>query len=303
MFSFTLAVWPLGRALAYQRPNFTPGFNLFSPPEDVAVGHKASAQMDHSLPLVQDPAVVQYINSLGKYLSQFAPNQKTFKYPWTFHVVNSDAINAFALPGGYIYVNRGAIVAAQDEAELAGVLAHEEGHVVMRHGTHEASEKLLADMPLEILAGYLGQNSSLLGQLTELGIGLGVNSLFLKNSRDMETQADRVGTYILYRSGYDPYAMAQFFKIIQEKYPERTLEFFSDHPDPGNRIEAVDEEVPELGPAKTWKTDSPEFEAIKQRLLAMPPPPKSQGAHEGAGAALPPGGNRPILTNLREEKN
>lgn len=264
-----------GAAFSYERPDFQPGFNFFSRQQDVEVGRKAAAQMDRTLPLVRDPVVVSYVNHLGKYLAQYAPNQKGFRYDWTFQVVNSDQINAFALPGGYIFVNRGAIEAAQDEAQIAGVLAHEEGHVVMRHGTHQASEKLLADAPLEILAGYLGQSGSLLDVLAQMGIGFSVNSFFLKNSRDMEAQADRVGTYILYQSGYDPYAMAQFFQIIQKKYPQQTAQFFSDHPNPGNRIEAVDREVPELGPPKSWKTDSPEFEIIKKLLLAMPPPPKA----------------------------
>ncbi len=261
-------------AFSYERPNFQPGFNFFSRKQDVAVGRKAAAQMDRTLPLVRDPVVVRYVNGLGKYLAQYAPNQNGFKYDWTFQVVNSNQINAFALPGGYIFLNRGAIVAAQNEAQIAGVIAHEEGHVVMRHGTHQASEKLLADAPLEILAGYLGQSGSLLDTLAQMGIGFSVNSFFLKNSRDMEAQADQVGTYILYRSGYDPYAMVQFFQIIQKKYPQQTAQFFSDHPNPGNRIEAVGREVPELGPPRPWKTNSPAFEAVKQLLLAMPPPPK-----------------------------
>jgi predicted Zn-dependent protease len=254
--------------------------------------------------LVKDPEIVRYVNGLGRHLSQYAPNQNGFEYHWTFHVVNSGDINAFALPGGYIFVNRGAIVAAQDEAQLAGVIAHEEGHVVMRHGTHQVSEKLLAEAPLEILAGYLGQSGGLLSQLAQLGIGFGVNSIFLRNSRDMEAQADQVGTYILYRSGYDPYAMAQFFEIIQRKYPDRTIQFFSDHPDPGNRIQTVNQEVPELGPPKQWKTDSPQFEAIKQRLLAMPLPPKPKAADgrlrasEGKSAA---GRSQLTVTNPLEE--
>ena len=198
------------------------------------------------------------------------------KYAWTFKVVNSSEINAFALPGGFIFVNRGAIEAAQDEAQLAGALAHEEGHVVMRHGTHQASEMMLAQAPLSLLAGVLGQSSSLAGQLAQLGLSFGVNSILLRNSRSAESQADEVGTYILYRAGYDPYAMAQFFGIIQKKYPRQTIQFFSDHPNPGNRIRNVDEEIPKLGPRKDWKEDSPEFQAVKQKLQHMPPAPKPQ---------------------------
>jgi predicted Zn-dependent protease len=255
--------------------NFRPGFNLFSPSQDVEVGQQAATEVNKQLPLVRDSQVVGYVSNLGKRLAAIAPNQSgSAKYSWTFNVVNSSEINAFALPGGFIYVNRGAIEAAQDEAQIAGVIAHEEGHVVMRHGTHQASEMLLAQAPLSILAGLLGQSSSLAGQLAQLGLSFGVNSILLRNSRSAESQADEVGTYILYRAGYDPYGMAQFFKIIQQKYPQRTIQFFSDHPDPGNRIKNVDEEIPRLGPKKDWKTDSPEFEALKQRLQSMPPAPK-----------------------------
>jgi predicted Zn-dependent protease len=261
--------------LAVERLNFRPGFNLFSPSQDVEVGQKAAEDVNKQLPLIRDSQVTGYVSDLGKKLSMIAPNQSgDAKYTWTFNVVNSPEINAFALPGGFIYVNRGAIEAAQNEAQIAGVLAHEEGHVVMRHGTHQASEMVLAQAPLSILAGLLGQSSSLASQLTQLGLAFGVNSILLRNSRSAESQADEVGTYILYRAGYNPYGMAQFFGILQQKYPQRTIQFFSDHPNPGNRIRNVDEEIPKLGQKKEWKTDSPEFQAVKQRLKNMPPAPK-----------------------------
>lgn len=275
-----LAVVALSPVLVYaaQRLDFRPGFNLFSPAQDVELGRKASSEVNSQLQLVRDRQVVGYVTQLGKRLAQFAPSKpSSVKYDWTFNVVNSADINAFALPGGFIYVNRGAIEACQNEAQIAGVLAHEEGHVVMRHGTHQASEMMLAQAPLSILAGLLGQSSSLASQLAQIGINFGVNSILLRNSRAAESQADQVGTYILYHAGYDPYAMAQFFQIIQKKYPQRTIQFFSDHPNPGNRIRNVDAEVPLLGPKKNWKTDSPEFEAVKQRLQSMPPPKPASG--------------------------
>jgi Zn-dependent protease with chaperone function len=272
--------------LGVERLPLKPGFNLFSPQQDVQVGKESSAQVDKQMPLVNDPPVLQYVNSLGKKLASYAPHNNS-EYAWQFKVVNSTEINAFALPGGFIYVNRGAIEAAEDEAQLAGVLAHESGHVVMRHGTHMASQAMLAEAPLAILGGLLGESGSITAQLAQIGIGLGVNSLLLKNSRSAESQADEVGTYILYQAGYDPRAMAQFFQIIEQKYPQRTLQFFSDHPNPENRIKAVDAEIARLGPPRGTKTDSPEFEASKRRLAAMPPPPKAQGVPR-AGAHQPP---------------
>jgi predicted Zn-dependent protease len=259
---------------ALERLTFKQGFNLYSPKQDVAVGQQNAEAADKELPLIKDSQVVNYVNELGKTLVKYEPVEGD--YPWTFKVVNSREINAFAFPGGYIYVNRGAIEAADDEAQLAGVLAHESGHVVMRHGTHMASQMAIAQGGLAILSSLLGQSSSGMTDFAKLGISLGVSSILLHNSRSAESQADQVGTYVLYHAGYEPKAMAQFFEIIQKKYPQQTIQFFSDHPVPENRIKAVDEEIPLLGPSMgdSAKTDSPEFQAVKKRLLAMPPPPK-----------------------------
>lgn len=274
---------------AVERLSFKPGFNLFSLKQDVELGRQNAAEVDKQLPLVNDPKVAGYVNNLGRTLVRNEPVESD--YPWTFKVVNSRDINAFALPGGFIYVNRGAIEAAEDEAQLAGVVAHETGHVVLRHGTHQASQMMLAQMPLSLLGGMLGQSSSIMSQVAQLGIGLGVNSIFLHNSRGAETQADEVGTYVLYHAGYDPHAMAEFFQIIGQKYPQRTIQFFSDHPVPENRIKNVNEEIPRLGPPLPGggKTNSPEFDAVKKYLLGMPAPSKEKGAQQQAKA--PPGGN------------
>lgn len=254
---------------------FKPRFDLYTPAQDVQEGRAAAAQIEETTPMLRDPEVLRYINALGKKLASFAPNNLPV-YAWEFRVVNTKDINAFALPGGFIFVNRGAIVAAENEAQLAGVMAHECGHVVMRHGTHAASIKSLAALPLAIFGAVTGSGGSM--SILRAGLALGLNSAFLKNSRDMESQADAVGTYILYHAGYDPHAMAQFFQILQQKYPQQTIQFFSDHPNPGNRIAAVDQEIPQLGPARHGITDTPEFERIKKRIESLPaaPPPKAQ---------------------------
>ncbi|HKS94937.1 MAG TPA: M48 family metallopeptidase [Terriglobia bacterium] len=273
-FVLVLLAMMTGVTLGVERPpGFKPGFNLFSPTEDIKLGHDNAAEVEKQLPILHDAETERYINDLGRRLSGYTPNDRK-EYVWQFKVVNSTDINAFALPGGYIYVNRATIEAAQDEAQLAGVIAHEEGHVVMRHGTHQASQMMLAQAPLSILGGLLGQNDSVMGQLAQIGVGVGVTSIFLRNSRSNESQADEVGTYVLYQAGYDPRAMAQFFQIIEQKYPQRTLQFFSDHPNPENRIQKVDAEIPTLGPPKDWKTDSPEFQSIKRHVLSLPPAPK-----------------------------
>jgi predicted Zn-dependent protease len=253
--------------------NLRPGFNLFTVDQDLEVGKEDAAQVDKQLPILNDATATRYVNELGKRLSGFAPDNKP-QYAWQFKVVNSPDINAFALPGGFIYVNRATIESAEDEAQLAGVIAHEEGHVVLRHGTHQASETMLVQAPLAILGGFFGQSGSFMSTLAQYGIGFGVQSIMLHNSRSMEAQADSVGTYILYQAGYDPHAMAQFFEIIEKKYPQRTIQFFSDHPNPGNRIKAVDEEIPTLGPPKNWISDSPRFHTVKNHVSSLPPAPK-----------------------------
>jgi len=279
-------------AFAAELPRFKPGFNLFSREQDIQVGREGVAQVEKEVPLLKDPAVERYVSDLGRRLAGFAPGNTD--YPWTFKVVNSRDINAFALPGGFVYVNRGVLEGAEDEAQLAGVMAHEIGHVTMRHGTHRASQIMLAQMPLAILGGVLGKSSSVTSQLAQLGIGFGVNSLLLKNSRGAESQADEVGTYTLYQAGYAPKAMAQFFGIIEKKYPQQGLQFFSDHPNPENRIKKVDQLIAQLGPPQQGRTDSPEFQVAKRRLQALPPPPKAKPTGQPSGsvpsspAAAPP---------------
>jgi hypothetical protein len=276
-----------GVASGIEKLEFKPGYNLFSLQQDVQVGREAAGEADKQLPLVTDAEVLRYVNELGRRLASFAPNNNS-DYTWTFKVVNSSEINAFALPGGFIYVNRGALEAAEDEAQIGGVIAHEAGHVVMRDGTHQATQVMLAQMPLAILGGLLGQSGSLSGQLAQMGISFGVGSLMLRNSRGAESQADQVGTYILYQAGYDPHAMAHFFQIIEKKYPQRTMQFFSNHPNPENRIKNVDEEIPLLGPARQWSTDSPAFEAVKKRLLNLPAPPKEKPSPRASASPTPP---------------
>ena len=260
-----------GAYAADSRTKLKPGINLFSPQQDIEMGQEASKQADRELQLLNDRQAINYVNSLGRQLAAHAPGEK---YPYQFKIVNDTAINAFALPGGFIYVNRGAIEAADNEAQIAGVMAHEIGHVVMRHGTNQVSKAYLAQAPLAVLGGALGNNSigSVLGQL---GVSLGLNSLFLKYSRDAETQADVLGTQILHDSGYDPKAMVEFFEKIQAESKDRAVQFLSDHPNPENRITNVQHEIERLGgQAPNARSDSPDFHTVKMVLGSMPAPRK-----------------------------
>ena len=259
-------------AYADTRTHLKPGWNLFSPDQDVEMGRQVSKEAESQLSIIRNGTVASYIDSLCRQLASRAPGDK---YPYQFKVVNDKAINAFALPGGFVYVNRGAIEAADNEAQIAGVMAHEIGHVALRHGTNQASKAYIAQAPLSILGGVLGSNS--IGSvLAQLGIGFAANSLFLKYSRDAESQADLMGTQILYDSGYNPNAMVEFFEKIQAESKGSASQFFSDHPNPENRITHVKQEIVKLGAAPPrLRGDSAEFQAVKRELLGMPAPSKS----------------------------
>jgi hypothetical protein len=261
------------------RTKLKPGFNLFSPEQDVEMGRDVARQAESQLSILNDRRATAYIDALGKKLAAHAPGEK---YPYQFKIVNDQAINAFALPGGFVYINRGVLEAADDEAQVAGVLAHEISHVALRHGTNQASKAYITQAPLAVLGGTLGGGVG--GVLAQLGISFATSSLLLKYSRTAETQADLMGTQILHDSGYDPDAMVQFFEKIQAESKGRAIQFFSDHPNPENRIGNVQKEIERLGgaPANARK-DSPDFHTVKTSLAGMPAPRGSAAAATRGG--------------------
>src|SRR5512145_324867 len=168
----------------------TPGFNLFSVEQDVEIGRQSAVQAERQLPLLRNGNVDRYLSKIVTKLAAQAPGAR---YPYAIKAVNASEINAFALPGGPMYVNRGLFEAARSEAELASVLAHEMAHVALRHGTHQASKAYLGQAGLGILGGLLGKNGGNTSQIVSAVGGLGMNALFLKFGRDAEYQADQLG--------------------------------------------------------------------------------------------------------------
>ena len=272
------------------------GFNMFSAQEEVQAGQQASAQVSKQLPVLPDSDPISiYVQRLGQQLAAHAPGEK---WPYSFHVVNQKEINAFALPGGPVYVNLGTIQAADNEAELAGVMAHEISHVVQRHGTRAASKQMAAQLPLAILGGVMGQGA--LSRMAQMGLSFGVGSYFLKNSRKAESEADLLGTDIMYDTGFNPRAMADFFAKLDKEGGSRGPQFFSDHPNPGNRAEAVAKEVATLPRKTSFRSDSAEFRNVKQRVTGMKPLTAQQIAESQTQAASASGeGVRPSR-NLRK---
>jgi len=275
-----------------QRTQLKPGWNMFSPDQDVQVGRRAATDAQKQLPLCNSPRVDEYLTQLGSRLIAKLPTGGA-QYPWEFHCVNDKAINAFALPGGFVFVNRGAIEIADNEAQLAGVMAHELSHVALRHGTNQATKAQMTEGILGIAGGIFGGSSSG-ALLTSLGT-FAAGGVLLRYSRSAESQADIMGTQVLYDSGYDPRALSQFFeKLEAESKGKNPPEFLSDHPSPEHRLERVDEEVQRLGgvPANA-RRDSPEFEAIKREVLALPVVKKGTPVAAGAATgAVPPPSSR-----------
>ncbi len=253
-----------GSSSAPPAPHFKPGFNLFAPEQDVEMGKASAQEVAQQVPLLRDEAVVGYIRQLGAKLAAKAPG---FRFPYQFSVVAAREINAFALPGGFVFVNAGAIAAAKNEGELAGVIAHEITHVALRHGTNQASKAYVAKAGLGILGTLAGaRNNTDIGQVINSVGGLGANVLFLKFGRAAESQADLEGARIMADSGYDPRDMANFFKTLQAQGGSRAPEFLSDHPDPGNRIQAINNELPSLRVSANPTHDTNDFEQAKARL-------------------------------------
>src|SRR5262245_21861675 len=168
-----LAAIALTAYAADTRTKLKPGFNLFSAKQDIEMGRESAREAERELQILNDRQATAYIDSLGRKLAAHAPGEK---YPFQFRIVNDTAINAFALPGGYVYVNRGAIDAADNEAQIAGVMAHEIGHVVLRHGTNQMSKAYIAQAPLAIIGGVLG-SGSVGGALAQLGVSFAASSL------------------------------------------------------------------------------------------------------------------------------
>jgi Zn-dependent protease with chaperone function len=299
------------------RTNLKPGMNAFTPQQDIQLGRKAAHEVEQKLQMCNDPKVDAYLSRLGDRLIAHL-NTRGVDYPWEFHCVNDKAVNAFALPGGFVFVNRGAIEAADNEAQLAAVMAHELSHVALRHGTNQLTKAQYAQLGAGIMGaaggifgGTVGAAAAGAGQFT-------FGSVLLHNSRGAETQADVMGTQVLYDSGFDPRAMAAFFENLNASSEGKAPPgFFSDHPNPDHRIERVDAEIRKLGGVPEGaEKDSPEFEAIKREVMALPAPvkgkppatsnPKSPDSTAG-GANAPshfPKPEEPSLnvTQLRYEK-
>ena len=231
--------------------------------KEVALGHQLAAEVDRQVKLVNDPVINEYVNRV----EQNIVRNSDAKVPFTIKIIDSDEVNSFALPGGFLYVNTGLILAADQEAELAGVLAHETAHVAARHGAETAAKETavnVASIPLIFMGGVAG-----MGARQAAGIAIPIG--FLKFTRSQEAEADYLGTQYMYKAGYDPSAILSFFEKLEAKErakPGTMSKLFTDHPPTSDRITAIKQEIETILPGRDqYVLSTSEFDAVKNRLV------------------------------------
>ncbi len=240
--------------------------NIFTDAQEVQLGKQFSGEIEKEMKMYSDPIVTAYIDQLGQHLANHSQRQNI---TYHFKVVDTDVVNAFAVPGGYLYVNIGLIRAAENESELAGVIGHEIGHVVGKHGVKQMTRQLGLAAVAQLA---LGEDQSKLKQMVA---NLAAGGVLMKYSRDAEREADIYAVQEMYDAGINPEGMATFFEKLLERQrgkPSRLAQMFSTHPPTTERIAAVRSQIAKLPRKSNLKKDSQRFHQIKKRL---PPPSKT----------------------------
>src|SRR3989449_463090 len=270
--------------------NVGKGVNFYSLEKEIAIGKQLAQEVERSCKLIDDPVVTEYVNRVGQNLVR----NSDAKVPFTIKVIDSDEVNAFALPGGFFYVNSGLILRAQEESELAGVMAHEISHVTARHGTKNATKgelMQLATIPLILLGpgGWAGYG------IYE-GLNLAIPVTYLKFSRDAEREADFLGLQYMYKAGYDPNAYVTFFEKVQaeeRRRPGSIPKVFSTHPPTPERIQNTQKEIATILPVREqYIVTTSEFDLVKARLRALQSTRKAQDKE----------GDKPTLRKRTEQQ-
>jgi hypothetical protein len=288
---------------AAQTPVVAPK-NKYSPADDVKLGQEAAQQVEKELPVMRDEQVNSYLNNIGRRLVESIPAE--FRHPefrYTFTGVNLKEINAFALPGGPMYINRGMIEKAHNEGEVAGVMAHELSHVALRHGTAQqtkATPYAIGQIAGQIAGAIIGgRTGAIIGQGTPALIG----TYFMKFSREYEKQADILGSRIMAEAGYDPRDMANLFKTIEKESGPGGPQFLSDHPNPGNRVEYITAEAKLLRVTPNPRRVTAEFQSAQSHLRSLSPAPSAEEVARNRNAGRTTGevgtsGSRPGIGTI-----
>jgi hypothetical protein len=270
--------------------------NKYSPADDVKLGQEAAAQVQKELPLLNDASIDEYIAGIGQRLVRAIPPElQHSEFRYTFRVVNQKEINAFALPGGPMFLNRGMIEASHDEGEIAGVMAHEMSHVMLRHGTAQATKATKYEIGAvagHILGAIVGGTA---GSIIAQGSNFGISTYFMKFSREYESQADINGVQLMAKAGYNPQDMANMFKTLEAQGGSSGPEWMSDHPNPGNRYQRINQEAALLHATNNNAGDTAEFNRVQARLKGMSPALTAQQIAQQNQR----GGNAPVATGGR----
>jgi predicted Zn-dependent protease len=276
------------------------GVNFYSIEKEIALGKQLAQEVERQAKIVDDPVIAEYVNRIGQNLVR----NSDAKVPFTIKVIDAEEINAFALPGGFFFVNTGVLVNADSEAEMAGVMAHEIAHVAARHGTRQATRGEivnLASIPLIFMGGWTGY-------AIRQGAGLAIPMGFLTFSRGFETEADYLGLQYMYKSGYDPTAFVDFFEKIQskeKKKPGTMSKVFSTHPMTDDRIKHSQQEIQDILKAKPeYVVTTSEFNDVKGRLLTMHNrrKPDANDPNRPRLRRAPGGGTIPVDADGNEQK-
>jgi Peptidase family M48 len=274
----------LASTLVSAQTKIVPPKNSYTPAQDVELGRQAAAEARQQLPILRDDGVTSFLEDIGRRRVAGIPADLQHpEFHYTFEPVNVREINAFALPGGPMFVNRGMIEAARSEGEVAGVMAHELSHVVLRHGTAQASKAqkyAIGQVAGAILGSIIGGGW---GQVISQGSQFGLGTAFLRFSREYERQADIMGSQIMARSGYDPRAMASMFQTIEKQGGPGGPQWLSDHPNPGDRAAYITKEAQSLR-VENPIGDSRGFSQVQARLKQMSPAPTTEQATKGGGS-------------------
>jgi hypothetical protein len=278
-----IAVLALASTLAHTQTRVVPPPNSYTPAQDVELGRKAAAEARKTLPLMRDDNVTSFVQDTGRRLAAAIPQDLQHpEFQYTFEVVNVKEINAFALPGGPMFVNRGMLEAAHNDGEVAGVMAHELSHVLLRHGTAQASKATkyeVGQVAGAVLGAIIGGGW---GQIISHGTQFGLGTAFLRFSREYERDADIEGAQIMARAGYDPNDMANMFKTIQKQGGSGGPQWLSDHPDPGDRSAYIAREARSLRVVDPIR-GTQEFAQLQSHLKQMSPAPTTEQATKTAG--------------------
>jgi Zn-dependent protease with chaperone function len=268
----------LSISLLSAQTRIVPPDNKYEPKEDVQLGREAAAEAEQQLPILRDDLVTSFVEDRGERLVAVIPNEfQHSEFRYTFKVVNVRDINAFALPGGPMYLNRGMIQAARTEGEMVSVMAHELSHVALRHGTAQASKATkygIGQLAGAVLGAIIGGN---VGAVVAQGTQFGLGAAFLRFGREYERQADLLGAQLMAKAGYDPREMANMFQTIQKEGGSGGPEWLQSHPNPENRESAINKEAQSLQVSNPIR-NTREFEQVKSRLNGMPRAPSTEDA-------------------------